>query len=156
MIVKAYFKRHPDSIDGLFTLQTNKRELFTRIPARSGQKGYENEEWVRGKGPVPKGKYHLWLHLQKPNPMFPDKPDGIGEFYQISSAKDNQRLIQDPTTPHRQRWDIGLHPENAYPGSAGCIVLLHNEDWLQAYVAGLFEFLRWYGKKHRTIELEVL
>lgn len=157
--VYAFFDRSETTIDGYFTLMIKEpgrsaRKLFERLPARSGQSGYTNTNWTRGKSPIPFGIHHLWL-----KPVDPDKwPDynGIGEFYPISSNEKNKRKIQGLSNRAKERWDIGLHPENQYPGSAGCIVLLVDTLERKAAVKALFKFLRLLGAKQDTIRITVL
>jgi hypothetical protein len=79
----------------------------------------------------------------------------IGEFYQISNTPLNRRLIKNPKGPEF-RQDIGLHPENAYPGSVGCIVLVHETPDETQKVQDLFSLLRTTGKTIKTVPLEAL
>ena len=153
MKLTAYFDRDKSGIDGFFTLQQvidgKATKLFERLPARSGQRGFTHIEWVRGKSAIPFGPFRLWTDSIKPEKKA--SFDGIGEFFPISNG-DNKRLIQGTGTA--QRWDIGLHRENQYPGSAGCIVLLDNRPDLDDKVTRLFAFLR--SQEVPYIELNVL
>jgi hypothetical protein len=149
-MINAFFKRDPNSIEGLFTLQENGEPIFKRLRARSGQAGFTKTNWNRGKSPIPFGNYLLWLD----SPLDIGKragAKGIGEFYNISSTTDNRRIIANPGGIEK-RWDIGLHAENSYPGSAGCIVLV---DVDHAYEK-VFPYLRQLGKRVQTIELRVI
>lgn len=156
--ITAYYDRKPGTIEGLFTLQTVENgvptKLFNRLPARSGQQSYCDTDWVRGQSPIPMGRHFLWLDPVNPG-TWPKTPGGIGEFYPISSGLMNRRIIMAEDTG-KVRMDIGLHPENAYPGSAGCIVLLHDTPVRKAEVMRLFAFLRTLGKSRETIDLVVL
>lgn len=152
----AYYDRRDKTIEGLFTLKSSnpadEADNLIRLPARSGQRGYEGTSWERGKSPIPVGKYWLWVGRGKDIGVQPGRT-GIGEFYPISSG-DDPRLIINVGRPMPKknrlfRQDIGLHPENALPGSAGCIVIL--KDWDR-----LAERLRLLGKTQERIPLVVL
>ncbi len=154
-MIKAYFDRNPRNVEGFFTLVEIEglevKPLFQRLPARSGQAGYTKTDWIRGKSPIPYGKHLLWLSPLDTG-KFADY-NGIGEFYPISNREGAKRVIwgKDGT-----RQDIGLHPENKYPGSAGCIVLLVDTPERKQRVIELFEYLRELGKSQKNIPLEVL
>ena len=151
MTVTAWYDRQKGTIEGLFTLSGPTGNLFTRMPARSGQEGYTDTDWVSGKSPIPYGVHTLFLKLSNAG-EFPSG-GGLGEFYPIGQAQ-NSRLITGPT--QQERWDIGLHPENAYPGSAGCIVLRWDTPALKIQVNRLFKFLGNLTKTQNAIRLEVL
>jgi hypothetical protein len=162
--ITAYFDRSKDSYQGVFSIQVYNpatRELvkrFEKLPARSGLPAYYNIDWKRGHSPIPyspKGQpFYLWLDPLKPD-KWPGDVDQIGEFYSISSALDNRQIIRE-VGGTRTRDAIGLHPENGFPGSAGCIVLLHETAEQRAAVAALFRYLRELGKSRKTIDLHVI
>lgn len=157
--IKAYFNRHESTIEGVFTLQAADKNgkiqmLFHQLPARSGQKGYTHTSWERNKSPIPYGEHRLWLKSVNPG-TFPTTPGGIGEFYPISNTSD-RRVIANKLDPNERRLDIGLHPENAYAGSAGCIVLLIDTPKRKKEVERLFAYLRGLGQYQEFIELRVL
>lgn len=135
--VTAYFDKDPKSIDGRFTLQIVERstgkvvEKIAKLPASSGQRSGIGQDWLRGKSGIPFCKqrengtyipFVLWLRRTKQFGQHPQSR-GIGEFYPISSGLDNSRVIKDPNGTSQERWDIGLHGNNAIAGSAGCVVL---------------------------------
>lgn len=133
----AYYDRQPGTISGWFTLQNNEgKKIFTRLSARSGSYAAVNFDWVRGKSPIPYGRHRLWLNPVNRGQWAGSK--GIGEFFPVSNG-DNPRLIAGPNGG--ERWDIGLHPENGIPGSAGCTVLLADTIPRKNEVRKLFDFL---------------
>lgn len=88
-----------------------------------------NDEWTRGVAGIPTGDHWLWNfkeYIQQYNELDP-KGLEIGRFYPISSSKDNHRLIQ--AIDGRQRWDIGAHADNDYPGSLGCPAVVIHSIW---------------------------
>ena len=156
--VHAYFDRYETTIEGLFSLAIiedgKARKLFERLPARSGQRGHTQTNWTRGKSPIPFGHHKLLLKPVAPE-TWPNAT-GIGEFYPIFSQEPNHRLIVNKADSSLERVDIGLHPENALPGSAGCVVLLVDTPERKATVAALFKFLRLLGAIRDTIPFTVL
>jgi hypothetical protein len=149
----AYFDRSTSGIEGAFTLQKVEGgkaiKLFERLSARSGQRGWTNKEWMRSKSAIPFGTFRLWTDSikQEKKSTF----DGIGEFFPISSGE-NKNVIQG-FTPDMQRVAIGLHRENQYPGSAGCIVLVDNTPALDEAVTRLFKFLRELEEPYITLKV---
>lgn len=163
MSYKAYYDRRDDTMDGLFTLQKTENNAivpityrgqimdFVRFQARSGQRMFSKTDGITGKSPIPKGKWHLWL-----NPLNKGQAPGqtgVGEFFPISSSLENSSILE---CSNIQRIGIGLHKENALPGSAGCIVLLHHRSELEWRINLLFAFLKELGRSQKTIDLEVL
>lgn len=128
------------------------KKLFERLPARSGQIGYTQpaKEWIRGKSPIPHGTWLLWLNSKDPGKF---EKKGIGEFFPISSTVNNPRLI---SQAEKQRWDIGLHPENIFRGSAGCVVLVWDTPARHQKVKELFNFLRSLVKTTPYLKITVL
>jgi len=137
---QAFFKRVSGSIDGVLTLNVAGMEVVKRHPCRTGQRSAIGDPWKRGAGPIPLGNLWLWLDPIDNGPDLPNTPGGIGRFYNISSGAD-RRLIVKPGEPGKFRMDIGLHPENAFAGSAGCPVLLHDTPQRRQGVLTLFDAL---------------
>lgn len=129
-VATLYFDRSENSINGVVTLKVLHKytgEIITsieKLPARSGQNGYTHSSWTTGKSPIPFGDHLLWLDRTKQKGEWATGK-GIGEFYPISSDRKDSTKIVNPNNPSLVRNAVGLHPENAYAGSAGCIVLLH-------------------------------
>lgn len=159
---KAYFDRKLDSINGLFTIQAEHTgiKLFTRLPARSGQEGYSITSWVRGKSPIPYsndlGNTELKIHLKCPKQL-QHWPSGgeVGEFWPISNSEQDTSTIQGISRDFIRK-DIGLHPENQYKGSAGCIVLLWDTPERKASLIKLHNFLMALAGKYDFIPLKVI
>jgi hypothetical protein len=150
MIYRAFFDRQPGTIEGFFTIQDEHgKPVFKRLQARSGQNGHTNTDWVRGKSPIPYGNHYLWIGYPVGVGTRAGKT-GIGEFYPISNMAGDRDLIQGPA-PQILRRSIGLHAENAYRGSAGCIVLVDVE---QAY-AEVFPWLRKIAGGQRYMDIVV-
>ena len=151
MIYRAFYDRKDGNIEGFFTIQDeNGKPFFQHLNARSGQKGFENTEWSRGKSPIPFGDHYLWIGYPVGIGTRAGKT-GIGEFYPISNMAGDRNLIQGPS-PQITRRSIGLHAENSYVGSAGCIVLVDVE---QAYTE-VFPFLRRIAGGQLYMDLKVL
>jgi hypothetical protein len=142
-------------------LHNKKTHLFKQMPVRSGQAGYLNAPWVNSKGAIPLtsqvGTKKLYLHLA---PIV-DKDgtfdlNGIGLFFPISDSVERTDIIRGNNSKEN-RWVIGLHPENKWVGSAGCIVLLWNNKPRKAKVEALFAWLLMQAKAGvKNIELEVV
>lgn len=148
LIHTAYFDRSK----GLFTLQSFNSDTeemqtqFTRLPALSGQKDYQNTSWSTGKSPIPlssevKEDYRLWLDNQYQENIWPwqDK-NKIGEFWHISTGDDKRFIYSKDGAKVRNA--IGLHVDNEYPGSAGCIVLVANTETQKLNILLLREYLK--------------
>jgi len=118
--IKAYFDRSSDTVDGKFTIIESGVTVFKQVHTRSGQRGYTKTNWIRNKSPIPYGEHWLWLRPL--NPGAAPGATGIGEFYNISSNTNDVLTIVGG--PGEVRRAIGLHAENKYPGSAGCIVVV--------------------------------
>ena len=133
---------------------------FKQLPVRSGQAGYLNAPWTRSVGAIPYNHQvktnELYIHLQPVKDSRGDfNNDGIGLFFPISDSKDQVRTIKGADA-REVRFDIGLHPENRWVGSAGCIVLLWNTPERKEMVEALFAWLKLQSKTVKLIELEVL
>ncbi|HWT40374.1 MAG TPA: hypothetical protein VN081_03870 [Dongiaceae bacterium] len=137
VVYSAWYSRG----SGHFTLQrtvNGKLEvLFKQLPARSGQAGCP-VEWIPRKSPIPFGTWRLNLDSIKAGRD--EHYDGIGEFFPISSG-DNQRILQGGL-PGQVRYDVGLHWENQFPGSWGCVVLVDSTPEEIAQIRALFKTLR--------------
>lgn len=154
-VIKAFFDRNPKDINGFFTIQKTENgkttKLIDRVPARSGQGGYTGSSWVRGKSPIPftsevgSVPYRLWLNPLNVGTRAGAR--GIGQFYNIST-EENPNVIE---MNGKQRLAIGLHEENALPGSAGCIVITVYDDFKD-----ICEVLKNLSHKFKYINLEVL
>lgn len=159
-IITAYYDRQPGTVNGFFSLKAydpetrKERYLFEKLPARSGQQLYADTDNVTAKSPIHGGNHFLWIDTHKNNgAFFPDAPGAIGQFYSISTSPTNRTTC---TYGSNKRTAVGLHPENAFPGSAGCVVLLHEGAIQQASVIALFSFLDALGKSQPTIKLKVV
>lgn len=160
-IITAYYDRQPRTIEGFFTIQIfdpkkggYPRKLFEKMPARSGQQPYADTSDVTAKSPIPFGEYRLYIDTSLSPKEFPKTPGGIGEFFSIGSETSKRIIIDKKSGKTRQ--DVGLHPENSFNGSAGCIVLVHDSPAKKAAVIALFEFFRQLGKTQSFIDLKVL
>ena len=126
--IRAFYDRGK-SIEGAFTIQAHDdnitTKVFNRVHTRSGQRGHENTSWRRSKSPIPYGDLWLWTHSINRG-MKPGKT-GIGEFFFISSDKSDPLVISRGEGQVRRA--IGLHAENALPGSAGCIVVVKQDEF---------------------------
>lgn len=117
----AYFDRNYGTVHGAFTLQRVENGLiypvFKRLPAASGQARYTkgDKEWVTGKSPIPMGTH--WLSTKSVPLLLP--PVGT-PFYPIGTEPGTDVILG---KDGKKRTAVGLHMENALPGSAGCIVL---------------------------------
>jgi hypothetical protein len=132
MTIRAFYKRYPDRVDGLFTLheyddkgRVISAHSIVRVAARSGQAEHTRTDWHRGKSPIPYGDHLLFTASLKRGQW--SDTDGIGEFFPISNDVGDRHTITGPAGQMRKH--IGLHPENQWPGSAGCIVIVRRDDW---------------------------
>ena len=153
---KLYFDRTKGTIYGFLTLQKivggKAIKIFNRLPCASGQSGYTNggdQDWIRGKGPTPFGKH--WVSTKsEPLQMSP-----VGTRFYVISTIQGDRSIEGGSG--RQRLDRGLHLDNAFPGSAGCIALRNSTKESNKLSNELFDFLDvLYVQGIHYIELEVL
>lgn len=158
MTIAAYFKRNANSIDGQFTIQKVEngivKPIFKRIHVRSGQAGFTKTHWVRKKSPIPAG-LEYWIHLQPVGEGTHAGATGIGEFWPISNSRTNVQHIIEPGpkpvgVPINERWDIGLHEENKWDGSAGCIVIVKENEAHE-----IFEYLDQLRKTEKLLPLKV-
>lgn len=146
-----WYGRNRAGINGVLTLnghdgKGNTHEVLTRYPARSGQLGALLTDAIRGKSAIPyfgKGmnppaSYWLWTKCTSKHLFLPKTKAGIGRFYPISTHEGNPRKT---VIGGIIRWDLGLHPDNAYPGSAGCVVGEVDTEAEKQTLAILFNFL---------------
>jgi hypothetical protein len=157
--IRVFYDRRKGSIEGFLTvLDATGKKLFDKLPARSGQNGYTQTNWVPAKSPIPlwQPSVDYYLHLtpiHNGSDDFPTNASGTGLFFPISTHPHNPDLIEQG---NNRRWHVGLHPENSYPGSAGCLVLLWNTPARNRRVEALFALLLEQGKMQSTLRLTVL
>jgi hypothetical protein len=110
------------------------RWVFEKLRFRTGLAGYGSTDWIVGKSPIPtleaSGRRVYYVHLQhvnKNNEASPisRKPNGIGWFWPISSSPTDPWTISD-TDSSGKRTFIGIHAENAFDGTNGCVGLRHD------------------------------
>ena len=178
LITTCYYDRNPENIEGLFTIRTIDKvsnkvvKEITKLSARSGQRGETKSSWKRGSSPIPwtqeskvtyiqsfinefPKEYWLWLRDVKQKGQWAGKT-GIGEFRAISTSKTDPGTIVSPTKPHLVRKYVGLHPENNYFGSLGCIVLLSDTEEQKNRVLALRQYLEELAKTQKHIRLVVI
>lgn len=137
-----------------------KSHVFKQLPVRSGQAGYLNAPWTRSRGAIPynhqvkSGK--LYIHLRPVEDRRGDfNNDGIGLFFPISDSTEQTKTIKGDDA-REVRFDIGLHPENRWVGSAGCIVLVWDTKAKKEVAEALLEWLQLQRKAVKCIELKVV
>lgn len=160
-----YFDRKRNAIDGVLTLRKSVRRylvanncttghtdsvetIFEQLPARSGQRGFTETDWVVSKSPIPFGRH--WLTCA-PVPLWME-PVGT-PFFMISSKK-GTGIINGPDG--KKRTAVGLHLENNLPGSAGCVVLLWDTEERKKAAFALFDYLKKLRNEEPFIEFVVL
>jgi hypothetical protein len=153
------YKAWYDKKKGLFTIQDAKGvPVFKRLLVRSGQRGFLNSPWVRQKGAIPTNKQvaggKLYIHTTSiKDPKGDFNNDGIGLFFPISDSLEQTLQIRG-LKDRELREAIGLHPENKWDGSLGCIVLVWWKS--KARIEKLFSWLQELNKQGvKAIELEV-
>ena len=127
MVSKIETIREINGCDCLVIVTHNGQE--TRFKGRTGSPLQKDKsEWKRGFSGIPAGEHWLWnfknrtLQVGEINP----KNGEIGEFRPISSSKELFRVIASKTMSNKRREEIGLHPENGFKGSAGCVVIVES------------------------------
>ena len=135
---RLFYDRDLDSIEGRLTLlriedSGKVTPVFKRLRARSGQWGYTGTSWTRGKSPVPFGEHKLATNAE----TLWMEPVGT-PFFRIGSTTQDLSTIKQGVNVRKH---IGLHMENQYAGSAGCIVIVRPTDANQlfSYLEGLSE-----------------
>jgi hypothetical protein len=86
--------------------------------ATSGLPNYQRpgDQWVRGKGPIPKGEYEI-----PPEPYWSEQRGVEGLFFHITP---------DPVgSGEHIRSELGVHYDANIPGTSGCIGLINREGW---------------------------
>lgn len=146
--MRAFFDRDITTIEGWFTIQDRSgKKIVNRVRARSGQKGHTNTSWVRSKSPIPFGEFNLYTTLN--NKGLKAGKTGIGEAYPIDNRGDKYTIKQPGGKLIRE--EIMLHQENMWDGSAGCIVIVRESDWL--HVKETMETLRKLGVTKFPVEV---
>lgn len=160
---RLYYDRQKGTIEGFFTLQMTDQvtgkvtKILDRLPARSGQNPLADTSWERGKSPIPFNRQvkggELWVHLSpvKQEGTILAPPRGIGEAWPVSSSLSDKDTIWH-TNGLQKRTLIRIHDENNFKGSAGCIVIVNDSDYM-AYHAALHELK---NEGLRVIPLTVL
>jgi len=162
MITTAYYDRSQGTINGSFSVQTSLDGLvvenFSKIQARSGQRGFD-DSWTPAKSPIPYsteilGEYSLWLTNQNQKGQWAFG-SGIGEFWAISTEEDRVTI---KGKNGKIRREIGAHPENEFPGSAGCIVLVAESELQKQRILAVRNYLIFLRdtRKLQKIKLIVL
>jgi len=148
-ITTAYYDRKKiNDINGFFTLQIvnsknfNIIKRFEKLPARSGQYGF-TDSWTRGNSPIPYSKecvedLYIWLDWQLQSNEWSGKK-GIGEFWFVGTGEDRFKIIG---KNGKSRRNIGVHPENSFVGSLGCIVLLNETEKQKQKILKMREHLK--------------
>lgn len=146
--MKAFFDRDINTIEGWFSIVApDGTKLVNRVRARSGQKGYTNTSWTRSKSPIPFGEFNLYTTLN--NKGLKAGKTGIGEAFPIDNRGDKFTIKQPGGKLIRE--EIMLHQENMWDGSAGCIVIVRESDWL--HVKAVMEELRLRGIAKFPVEV---
>lgn len=101
------------------TRKVRESETIRNIPIRTGGKKFR---------PCPNGDFYLWVARHKILQFDDLDATGseIGRFYPISSSPTESTTIR---ADGQVRLHIGLHDENDFVGSAGCIVTIHAKDF---------------------------
>lgn len=120
--------------------------VFEKLRIRTGQPTHAQKDWVIGKSPIPysgqteTGEMHMHLKPNYNSEKSPisSKPNGIGWFWPISDDKNDPWAIKGEGG---KRTYIGFHAENAYAGSAGCVVLVHETAEEEAAVIAFNHYM---------------
>lgn len=162
MRITAYYDRkdHTDN-SGLFTVRHTSggrvMKSFERLPARSGQWGFK-DSWTRAKSPIPyssevRGEYKIWLNGQSQWLEWAFG-GGIGEFWRISTEGDRTSIVGKKAGQYRSA--IGVHPENQFPGSAGCIVLVNDTPEQKGEIIRLRQYLLYCRKEYKIDHIKLV
>jgi hypothetical protein len=157
-IYTCYYKRPMDTIEGVFSLKRYNTitkvgtYVFEKLGMRSGQIGHEATDWIRGKSGTPRGSHIIWLdYALQPGKLPEEDPQTIGEFWNISTSKENRSKIWEPGKG--ERWDIGAHLDNDWStrlfykkGSAGCPVFKRNTSFELMLAWNVMYFFRNFRK----------
>ena len=156
-----FVDRDKASVDGFMSvLDLKGNKIFDRLPIRSGQAGYTKTSWESGKSPIPYSSElpkPLRVSLQSRPFQEGEIPTAgkIGEFWPVYNVEGNTTLIQG-SGKSQKRLSIGIHPENAYKGSAGCVVILHRSFEERRKMIALSKWAKNLIGKYDYIELVVL
>lgn len=142
-MLRLFYDRDHRSFNGKLTVISDGITIFKQLPCRSGQRDWYDTSWVRGKSPIPYGVHRIYLSPYQRGQRAGRK--GIGEFYPIGSY-DSYTIRNRMDT--QKRTAIGLHEENMWDGSAGCIVVVKGEDWLM-----LTNYLKSRDEEYVTLEV---
>ncbi len=136
-MLELFYKDFIGSFDGELTIAVKdkqgnilEKETIRGIPCRSGARSFSEKIDIAGKTPIPVGKHYIWTQpeviMQKND--FVAEGREIGEFFPIGTQT-NRHIIPARGIYKISRFHVGLHPENAFPGSAGCIVVVGTENF---------------------------
>lgn len=150
-----WLDRTPGTISAVLTLQravgNTVTKVFDKLPVATGQYPFTDggpDDWVRGKGSTPFGYY--WLSTKREAL----KMEPVGTPFYVISTNKGERTIIGPDG--KTRSDIGLHLENRFPGSAGCVVLLANTAERAKRARALFDYLDKIHENEPYIRFTVL
>ena len=154
MTIIAEFDRKQDNVYGTFSIyelspKGEKKFIFKDLPASSGQRAFTQTDWVAGKSPTPYGEHYLMLKQE----VLQMEPKGT-PFFRICTDPSFPRLLKSSSGKIRQ--DVGLHLENQYPGTAGCVALLCNDAGRKKLAYEVFDYLKTLGKTWPYIKLRVI
>lgn len=135
---RLFFDRNASGVDGKLTLlrlndDGTHEPVFKQVKARSGQAGFTHTNWVNSKSPIPYGDF--WM-TTTPVPLQMEPRNT--PFFAIGSDPKNIGVIK---IGKGKRTAIGLHKENRFKGSAGCIVIVNMDiaDAMFEYIKNLNE-----------------
>lgn len=146
-----YIDRNIGKKEGLLTLSNGNQHVFKQLPFATGQSGFLDggaDDWVTGKGGTPYGVH--WMSTKKE----PLQMEPVGTPFYVMSTKKGSRVIEG--ADGKSRSNIGLHLENRFPGSAGCVVLLHRTKEEKLLTVALFAYLDALYAYEPYIEAKVL
>lgn len=137
MKIETYFKKTliKNNIKGSLSIivredngAVNEFLSIRDIRTRTGRPNRGNTKGISAVSPIPDGKFLIWNFKKFIQQLGQFNPKGgeIGHFYYISDTKTNHLNIKDGKTI---RVAIGLHPENDFEGSAGCIVVVSHAQF---------------------------
>lgn len=137
---KIFVKRNRENNEGDLSFieytrdsdKVNENKSLRNIKIRTGinRPYFLKRDWYRGKSGCPIGTHLLWTKRNYIKQYHDLDATGreVGRFYPISNNIEDHRVIRaDYGTQYRL--DIGIHDENDFPGSAGCIVVINNKDF---------------------------
>jgi hypothetical protein len=116
--MKLTYVRRPNSMSGVLVAELENETLYIRC--NSGQPGFENTDFVRGKSPTPRGNHWLYTKQKNPKAALPSKANEIGPSFCIGGETDDTTILG---ANGQFRKNIELHFDQKNPslrGSAGC------------------------------------